>query len=83
MCLTSWTWKQTWQWAGLPVSLVTSIEDRVQSAEEGHQACATIYVSCSPKASWQHLSGRLYQAGELDALEKLKPFLPSKGSFCP
>ena len=65
----------------IPESIMNSAEESGLSEEEAHKKCSTFYVECYPNASWQHLSGRLYQFGEVTALEKLKPFLPSKGKL--
>ena len=80
MNLVGEAWKTAWLRMSLPIAFLNSTQGSGLSDEDAHKKCASFYVGCFPNASWQHLSGRLYQYGEEAALEKLKPYLPSKGS---
>lgn len=72
-------YREAWEWVGLPDNQLDATQEKVNSLEEWHTSCASAYVNLYPYPSWQHLAGRLFQAEEAAAIEKIKPFLPSKG----
>ena len=74
-------WREAWQWVGLPDNQLDATEEIVTSLEQWHRSCASAYINYYPYPSWQHLSGRLFQAEEMAAIEKLKPFLPARGNY--
>ena len=53
------------------------------STNDQKKEAATYYMTCNPFASWGHLAGGLYQAGEKRAGEVFKAQLPkAKGNQC-
>ena len=40
---------------------------------------AEIYVICHPHSSWKHLAKQLYQQGQIEAVEKIRDYLPLRG----
>ena len=65
----------------VPASRLWEIQQRCSTKREVATECASYYVHCHPQPSWTHLTRKLYRAGEVAAVEKLKPFLPLRGKY--
>ena len=69
-----------WSSAGISDSTLDDIGENATSLKDCNRRAAAHYINYSPKASWNHISGVLYSYGEFAAVEKMKPFLPPKGT---
>ena len=65
----------------VPRSRLTEIQQRCSTKREIANECASYYVHYYPQPSWTHLATHLYTEGEFAAVEKLRPFLPLRGSY--
>ena len=65
----------------IPRHRLDAIRSSCSTNREIASECASYYVHCHPQSSWTHLASRLYEAGELTAVEKCKPFLPLRGKY--
>ena len=64
----------------IPDSRLREIQQRCSTKRDIAHECASYYVHCHPQPSWTHLASHLYSEGEFAAVEKLKPFLPLRGT---
>ena len=67
----------------IPPSPIDDYSDKIYSGhspeEEKTHTCSDVYVNCHPESSWEHLTSRLYRAGQMTALDQARPFLPPRG----
>lgn len=71
-------WKEVWSTL-VPESRLDKIESECSKVGEQVHACAVVYMS-HWNASWKQLAGSLYNWNHLVVLEKVKHFLPPKGT---
>ena len=71
-------WKEVWSTL-VPESRLDKIENECSGVGEQVHACAVVYAS-HWNASWKQLAGSLYRWNHLGILEKVKHFLPPKGT---
>ena len=64
----------------IPGSRLREIQQRCSTKRDIAHECASYYIRCHPQPSWTHLACCLYREGEFAAVEKLKPFLPLRGT---
>ena len=64
----------------IPGSRLREIQQRCSTKRDIAHECASYYIHCHPQPSWTHLASHLYSKGEFAAVEKLKPFLPLRGT---
>ena len=64
----------------IPYSRLREIQQRCSTKRDIAHECASYYIHCHPQSSWTHLAVSLYREGEFAAVEKLKPFLPLRGT---
>ena len=64
----------------IPACRLREIQQRCSTKRDIAHECASYYIHCHPQSSWIHLATSLYKRGEFAAVEKLKSFLPLRGT---
>ena len=64
---------------GVPESMVTMISGHLSTTKEKTRACVDLYLNCHPDASWERITGALFNCRELTAAREAKRFCHQSG----
>ena len=69
-------------WRGvIPDRMLEDIKSKCSTEKELVNTCADIYVNCYPDSSWELVALKLYNEGEIAAVEEVRSYLNPRGKL--